>query len=288
MSDDFGTMNIRRGPEQAREIEVLRRHYRQHREALSRMMADAPTDHLATEYERLAAEIDRALAKLDELDNLATAPAFVPPPPPPPQHERPVGDPALRSRTEPGLRPLATNPAVAQYDDGAAAMEGSGPRSRVALILGIAVIALGLISWLIWRASSDRTPERPVVASATSTAPIATQSDVAAADPVASAELTVTPTAHDYGTIRKGTRATRQYELANNTDDPITVQVARSACRCLYYEHAPVVPPRAKEMLTVTIDGARAKAGPLSEDVKIASKSDPSVAASIEVTATVR
>ena len=282
MSDDFGTMNLRHG-EHAREIEVLRRHYRQHREALSRMMADAPTEHLATEYQRLATEIDRALAKLDELDNLATAPAFVPPPPPPPV---PI-DAAPRSRTEPGLRPLATNPGAGQFDDSASSIDDSGPRSRVALILGVAVIALGLIGWLIWRASSDRTPERPVIASETS-APIATQSDVAAAEPVASAELTVAPVSHDYGTIRKGTRATRQFELANNTDDPITVQVARSVCRCLYYEHAPVVPPRAREMLTVTIDGARAKAGQLSEDVKIASKSDPSIATSIEVTATVR
>ena len=287
MSDDFGTVNLRHG-DRGRELEVLRRHYRQHREALERMTADAPTEHLATEYQRLITEIDRALGKLDELDNLATSPAFVPPPPAPPQpHRTPPVDPALRSRTEPGLRPLATNPAAEHFDDGAASVDGAGPRSRVALILVVAAVALGLIGWLIWRASSDRTPERPVVTEAVPST-IATQSDVAPAEPVASAELSATPASHDYGTIRKGTRATRQFELANNTDEPMTIQVARSTCRCLYYEHAPIVPPKAKEMLTVTIDGARAKSGALHEQVKVSSKSDPSVGTSIDVIATVR
>src|SRR5690349_17156871 len=92
MSDDFGTINLRRG-ERARELEVTRQHYRQHREALARMIADAPSDTLATEYQRLIAEIDRSLFKLDELDAGAGAPM---PPPPPPQ------------KTEPGLRPLVT------------------------------------------------------------------------------------------------------------------------------------------------------------------------------------
>ena len=57
MSDDFGTINVSRG-ERAREIEVLRQHYRQHREALVRMTSDAPTEHLAAEYQRLIVEID--------------------------------------------------------------------------------------------------------------------------------------------------------------------------------------------------------------------------------------
>ena len=92
----------------------------------------------------------------------------------------------------------------------------------------------------------------------------------------------------DYGILRKGTRATRQYELINNTDEPISPQVARSVCRCLYYEHAPVIPPRAKESLTVTIDGAKAKAGPLLESVKVTSKTDPAVVVTFDVTATVR
>ena len=50
MSDDFGTVNVRRG-ERSREIEVLREHYRTHRDALGRMAAEAPTQHLTAEYQ---------------------------------------------------------------------------------------------------------------------------------------------------------------------------------------------------------------------------------------------
>jgi hypothetical protein len=88
--------------------------------------------------------------------------------------------------------------------------------------------------------------------------------------------------------VRKGTRATRQYEIANTTDEPISIALARSACRCLYYEHAPVVPPKAKESITVTIDGARAQVGTLRESIRVSSKADPAVGTSLDVIATVR
>ena len=68
----------------------------------------------------------------------------------------------------------------------------------------------------------------------------------------------------------------------------MSIQVARSTCRCLYYEHAPVIPPKAKETLTITVDGAKAKAGALSETVRITKKGDPTVAASVEVSATIQ
>ena len=66
MSDDFGTVNVKRG-DRAREIEVLRQHYRAHRETLMRMVPDAPTEQLAGEYQRLVVSIDNSLRKLDEL-----------------------------------------------------------------------------------------------------------------------------------------------------------------------------------------------------------------------------
>src|SRR5688500_13753256 len=127
MSDDFGTINSKRG-ERAREIEVLRQHYRQHREALARMVADAPTEHLATEYQRLIVEIDRALGKLSELEGGAA----------PPSPRSPVV-------TTPELRREPELP-IGEPE----------PRSRVPLILAAALIVLALIGWLIWRASSDR------------------------------------------------------------------------------------------------------------------------------------
>ena len=293
MSDeDFGTINVRRG-ERAREIEVMRQHYRQHREALARMTADAPTDLLATEYQRLIAEIDRSLVKLSELEGGAG----MPPPPPPPVD---VPNPA-RLKTEPGLRPLVTTPETEQFSERDTPshelpMGEAEPRSRVPLILAAAVIELALIGWLIWRASSDRGEAATIVAESDTSASTSTLPDTVAetqpptqttAASTASA-LAATPRAHDYGTIRKGTRATRQFEVVNNSDDPITLQVARSACRCLYYEHAKLIPPKAKESVTVTIDAAKAKAGDLHETLRISAKSDPSVVTTVEVTAKVQ
>lgn len=284
MSDDFGTINLRRG-ERAREIEVLRQHYRQHRDALTRMIADAPTEHLATEYERLIGEIDRALSKLHELEGGAAA---APPPPP-------VAPPSRT--TESGMRPLATPP-VANDDlaepPAIPASEYAEPRSRLPLILGAALVALAIIGWLIWRAS-DRPGETAIVEEPTATATTdtadagtSTSNDTIEPASTVPAELAVVPVSHDYGTIRKGTRATRQYELSNTTDEPMSINVARSACRCLFYEHAPVIPPKAKENLTVTVDGARAKAGTLREQIRITSKANAAIGTTIDVNATIQ
>jgi hypothetical protein len=289
MSDDFGTINVKRG-ERTREIEVLRQHYRQHREALVRMTADAPTEHLAAEYQRLTIEIDRALGKLNELEGAAAA--SVPPPPPAP----PPGNPRLK--TEPGLRPLVTTPidsAPVDDDDAEAPTPRDlpledEPRSRVPLILAVTLVALVLIGWLVWRASTDRGDTPPLIAENGTNAPASTAPDTTHEEaPVpAAGTLAVSPPAHDYGVIRKGTRATRQFELTNATSDPISVEVARSTCRCLYYEHAPVIPPKAKETLTITVDGAKAKAGELRETVRITKKGDATVAASVDVRATIQ
>jgi hypothetical protein len=295
MSDDFGTINARRG-ERAREIEVLRQHYRQHRDALARMVADAPTEHLASEYQRLIAEIDRALGKLDELEGRPATAAAVPPP----QHEptRPHGDPLAAQRptasgaaaASAGMRPLAGHaadladpPTIPPENDG---YTYAPPRSRMALILGAAVLALAVIGWLIWRASSDRDPAAgAIVEETTTTAP--TTAPATVAEPVNS-ELSVTPPSHEYGTIRRGTRAVRQFEVTNNTDEPVTIQIARSACRCLYYDYTALVPPRAKETVTVTVDAAKAKGGALRETVRVTAKSDPAVGTSFDVIATIQ
>src|SRR5436305_7673368 len=106
-SDDFSTVSMRRG-DRAREIEVLRQHYREHRDHLMRMISEAPSEHLATEYQRLVRDIDVSLGKLDELEGrgsatpaaaatamTATAAAAAP-----------VRDPLVNQKTEPGMRSL--------------------------------------------------------------------------------------------------------------------------------------------------------------------------------------
>ncbi|HUP62974.1 MAG TPA: DUF1573 domain-containing protein [Thermoanaerobaculia bacterium] len=252
---DFETMNLKRG---GRELEILRAHYRRHRVKLDELIADAPTEVLAGEYRALIQEIDNALFKLDEIES------------------------SPRLRTEPGLHPLVTS-APPQFEEA-----DTDARSRLVLIAVAAVVALAVIGWFIWRASSDRR-EPPAIVDSTTAAPatIAEEPPVTPAPP-ASNVLSVSPASASYGAIRKGTRATRQFEVTNNSDEPVSIALARSACRCLYYEYNELVPPKGKESVTVTVDGAKASAGELRETLKITSKRDPSIVTSFDVTATIR
>lgn len=261
MSDDFGTVNLRRG-DRTREIEVLR----QHRESLVKMLA----------------EVDQQLRELE-----LTAP---PPPPPPASHPT---HPALRGYEAPE-GPVASREIVnttRDYEDTGGVNPGSG--MRAVLILAVALVALVLIGWLIWRGSSNRSAttstvvEESTAVDTTDTAP-ATVVESETNPAATTAALTIRPSSQDYGLVRKGTRTTRQYEIANTTDEPLSIALARSACRCLYYEHAPVIPPKAKESITVTVDGAKAKAGTLRESIRVTAKSDPSVETTFDVIATVQ
>jgi len=291
MSDDFGTVNARRG-DRAREIEVLRQHYRGHRDALSRLVADAPTEQLAAEYQRLIAGIDDALRKLDELEGRpATQPGTrpVPPPTPPPP------------ATAPGMRPLSAQPVTEpqNYVDEPPPATNAG--SRTLLIVVVGVLVLGAIAYLIWRASRERRPtapatgsvvEQPVTpATADTIAPATTAPPPAAATiapGAATGSLRVTPALADYGIVRKGTRAVRQFEATNGGAAPLDVQVARSACRCLFYAFHSPIPAHGKETITVTVDGAKAKAGTIDEQLAVTSKKDPSVSATIGIRAVVK
>jgi hypothetical protein len=303
MSDDFGTVNVRSG-DRGREIELKRQQYRQHRDALVRMTAEAPTEQLAREYQRLVRDIEASLRKLDELEgqplegqpssldetvtdgSRATDPAMRPVPPP-----RSAGDVLLAPGA--AASPLTVPPV--SHDSG----------SRVVLIILAGVIALGLIGWVIYRASSERrhpaaVAEAPAANATTGTNPAPTVTSIAetassptapggkqVSEPTASA-IIVTPGSADFGTIRKGARAVRPFVVKNTTNAPIEIAVTRSACKCLFYEYRPKVPAKGKETLTVAVDGARAPIGSLSETLKVSLKKDPSVTATFRVTATIK
>ncbi|HEX9500812.1 MAG TPA: hypothetical protein VGA10_04090, partial [Thermoanaerobaculia bacterium] len=96
MPEEFGTVNLKAGTQQ-REIELLRRHYRSHREALSKMISDAPSEHLAGEYQKLVADIEMAVRKLDELEGKTA---------PPPS----LADTNPSIKVTPGNRPLMRTP----------------------------------------------------------------------------------------------------------------------------------------------------------------------------------
>ena len=90
------------------------------------------------------------------------------------------------------------------------------------------VVVLGIIGWLIWRASSERKPAAPVIEqqpiSSTNNAPPPAVTPAPAPAPVP-VSLKVTPAAADYGTIRKGTRAVRQFTITNTSTSPIETPV---------------------------------------------------------------
>jgi hypothetical protein len=285
MSDDFGTVNVRRG-DRTREIEVLRQHYRGHREALSRLIGDAPTEQLAAEYQRLIASIDESMRKLDELEGRpATQPGTRPPAPP------------AASMTSPGMRPLSPTapPPTEPVTEPQRYVEEPPPANsggRTLLIVAVGVLVLGAIAYLIWHASRDRRPvptttgtvvEQPVTPATADTAPPATAAPVAVASP-----LKITPAVADYGVVRKGTRAVRQFEAVNGSAAPLDIQVARSACRCLFYAFHSPIPAHGKETITVTVDGAKAKVGTIDEQLAVTSKKDPSVSGTIGIRAVVK
>jgi hypothetical protein len=268
MSDDFGTVNVRPSA-RSREIEAIRQHYRAHRDTLARLAGEAPSEQLAAEYHRLIASIDASLVKLAELAGVPPSLAAAP------------------------LPTAASRPLVMTPGEPAPSVSSSSS-SRIFLIIFIGLLVLVAIAWLIWRASSERPPSaqrtttQPV---ATSTTPVETGTIARAVTPApaASASLRVTPAVQDYGIIRRGTRAVREFELINTGSIPISIAVSRSACRCLFYAYnGKKIAPNAHETITVTVDGARAKSQVVDEQLAVTAKEDPSAAARIGIRATIK
>jgi len=281
MPDDFGTMSMRH---RAREIEILRQHYTRHRDSLGRLVADAPTEHLANEYQRLISEIDVSMRKLDEVEGKTT-----------PTTTLADTNPVLRTgtapgTTAPGTRPLLrTQEAAPPSDAGYEPTVSTASQTRAAMIVIAGAVVLGLLVWLIWRASSDRRQQaRPIVEAPAMTSTNAAPPPAVTPAPAPAPALKITPAFADYGTIRKGTRAVRQFEIANTSSGPLTFIVARSGCRCLFYDYRGKLPPKGKETITVTVDGARAKAGALQEQIDVTAKNDPSVKGAFTVQATIK
>jgi hypothetical protein len=281
MSDDFGTLSVKRG-DRAREIEILRQHYREHRDALARMIQEAPSEQLAAEYQRLVRSIDASLSKLEDLGRVEE-PSDVTETDVIPDRQQ------LGQRPEPGMKPLSATPAAGMYDT---TPGGATSQSRVALIVIAGLVVLGIIGTLIWRASRERAAQSPVTTETTAVASDTAAPATVAPQPIAPAPaasaFSVAPAIADYGTIRKGTRAVRQIEITNTTAKQLDFTVSRSQCRCLYYEYKGKLAPNKKETLTVTVDGAKAKAGSLVETLTIAAKKDPSITTTVQVTATIK
>lgn len=273
MSDDWnsGTSGRRRG----RELSALRERYAQHRQTISRLAADAPTEHMASVYERAIAEIDTAVRKLDEL-------------------EQGVAPPIPVSRTVDEPHPV--HPALIGADDRIETREWKtshedvyqGPPSagggvKKAAIALIAIAAIAIIGWFAWTATRGE-DESPRIVEETSTA---TATEQQPTPEVVESPLSASPATYDFGSVAKGTRKAGRFQLVNNTDESIPIAVSRSQCRCLWFQHPQILPPNSTATLTITVDGGRAKTGPLSEVVTVSSKESPTTSVDIEITAAV-
>ena len=265
MSEDLGTVNLKQKT-MARDIEALRQRYFEHKQGLERLASEAPTEALALRYRQLIAEIDSAVRKLADLEREADGTMGEAP------------DPALR-RTSPGTRPLRGDPQMAPLT---VPVEKTGTRTALILILGLLVLAT--LGYFVWDFATG--PARPATAAAPAVAETVAPETVETATPP-QAVLRVEPLTQDYGTVRRGTRATRQFELLNSTDQPLTIRANRSDCRCLWFEYADTIPPQGSTTMTVTVDGAKAPVGPLRETVQVASKTDPAVTTAFDVVAQV-
>ena len=250
----------------SRDIDALRQRYLEHRQALERLAANAPTETLAQRYRQVIAEIDAAVQKLADLERGIDPAAGAPPT---------TLDPGRR--TAPGLKPIRSDPQTAPLPP----VESTGPRTILILVIGTVVLAV--LGYFIWRFA---TREDPVVG-ATTTVASETQPAVSTAPPV-KPTLAVDPQTQDYGIVSRGSRATRQFELLNNSEQPLTIRAQRSDCRCLWFEYSDTIPPQGSTTMTVTVDGAKAPSGPLHETVEVASRTDPKITTTFAVVADIQ
>jgi len=268
-NDDWGTVSIKPAKKTGREIASLRQRYVQQREALGQLAADAPSEHLAREYMRVRGEVEAALAKLDALEE---------------------SDPSLQSR--PGVAADApASRAKPFFPDATQPMARGGgsessERTRLFLIPLIGLLVLGLLGFFVWRSFSKRERATDLIVEVP-TATITPIEPEVVEPPKPTSPLAITPASHEFGMIRRGTRATRQFELTNSSGSLVTFKVARSSCRCLYYEYLDKLQPRGKSSLTVTVDGGKAKSGLIQETIEVRDKTSNQPLGSFGVVATI-
>lgn len=277
MPEEWNTINLSREKAIGREIEHLRTRYMQHMATLEKLILEAPTDHLAGEYERVRQEVELSLHKLNELETGTPSARPVASRAPLPAATAVTGSKSKRPEDDPFYQ---TNPSVLVQRD-------SPARALAIVLIGFLVVALS--AYFFWRYVQGRraATSDPAETTVSSTSPEETATLREIAPEQATTGFTISPPSQDYGRIRRGTRATRQFDLTNNTDAEIPLAVSRSNCKCLWFEFV-ALPPGGSTTLTVTIDAARAPKGTLRETVTVSSKTNPKLSENLEVTAVIQ
>jgi hypothetical protein len=270
----------------SREIAALRRRYAEHREALGKLMADAPTDRLAQSYARVRAEVEDAISKIDEIEGAApgglsplgaAAIAASATEAPPPTH------PALRGANDsrPGDDPLTIDQELLRDP----VPEQNSRRMAPALVIAGILVLLLLLAFGLWRFMGREAPGRDRIVEETPVTPVEAI-ETATPEPPPS-PLAFAPESFDFGVVAKGTRKAQRFTVTNNTDAPVAPRLGRSECRCLWFQNPELIAAGASGVVTITVDGARAAVGPLVETVQISDREKRDVTGTVEIRAQV-
>jgi len=276
-NDDWSDREIDAGGEAVeREIDRLKGVYQEHSTQLAKLASSAPTKALARKYHELIGDINRSILGLEDPGAIAERSTHErPAPPASPSRPAPSVASEIRLRTEPGTY-------ASDLDSGDSAF------GRIALILGMAIVVIALLALFVWKYGGEsRSDTEPAAqASEEPIAPGATVSRAPATPPRPA--LQATPEAQDFGVIYKGTRVAKSFDVFNNTDRDVTIQLERSKCRCLWFEYDGAIPAGEKVTVSVSVDGGRAEPGLLSEAIVITTRDAPRVATEVQVTAEIR
>lgn len=284
-NDDWSSREIDEGGPADREMDRLRRLYRNHAETLSTLASSAPTRGLAKKYRELIGDVNRAIVGLDdpgaivsmssdERPILADPPEPASPSAPPPAAARP---------------PVPSSSGVkldGQGEPYVMEVEEDNSLTRIVIILSLAIVLIVVLALFVWKFGSDSRAETKEISKPA--AAVGVPDKPAAAQKVPA--ITASPEAQDFGVVYKSTRVAKTFEVFNNTDDDVTIEIERSNCRCLWFDYpnGRVIPVGGQLEISVAVDGSRASAGVLSETVVISTIEPPRVATEVIVSAEIR
>lgn len=294
--DDWSEREIDRGAALDREVDRLRGVYRDHAETLSKLAASAPSKQLARHYQEMIAEINKAIVGLDGVDPEVIARKSGERPVQLPESERPTREKPLPAPGVPIITPQKPEnderPILSSYTVAATTAESEDRTLlRIVMIVGLAVVMIGVLALFVWKFSGDRAaPAEPVTPATVTATPLEEEPVTPAPElkPGPASSLSISPQQQYFGTIAKGTNAVRTFEIVNRGKKAVTLEIARSRCRCLWYDPPATLPAGGRGTLTVRVDGAKAPEGLLTESIEISVKGTTDAAAVFEITAEVK
>jgi len=280
MEKDWSTINVQRDQAFGGESDEMRQRLLHHHEAITALAQSAPTEELTRRYSEVRAEIEQAIQRLDDLrkSGAASSAAYASP-----AANGTAARPGSWTNTQPYTPPAPQSAGAAITPE----------KNRTIILVLLGVVALSVFALLGWRYlrghDSGKVVAQPASRAADSTdsriveAPAPNPAAVAAA----AEGLVITPASQAFGKVKKGTRIVKKFQIANNSSETLNIAAGRSQCHCLWFQFNSRIAAGAKVPMTITLDGARAKKGPVNETITLKSKEHPEETSTVGVTANV-